>query len=124
MLSLDRVSGFGDLKDPSMIFDMEGEGILLKTENTDRRKNAEELIEVQNKSKDINFISGIAYKVIKPAITSLSGENLFISQKKHSSIMFITDDSSEGFDTMWLIAPIALNINKDKDKEKEAVVNF
>jgi len=116
LLSLDRLISFGAFKHPHLVLDMQGEGLMLKAENLDVRKNAEELLEPSHKSDEMNFQSGVAFKQIKPAIVSSTGENLYLSQQHFKKPVFITDDSSEGFETLWLIAPVLLAVNRENQQ--------
>jgi DNA polymerase-3 subunit beta len=124
ILSIDRLSGFSNIEDKCIVFDFKGEGILLKSTNSDRRKEAEELVETNHKSKEMSFLVGFNYTVIRPAITSLLGENVFFSMSRFDAPMFITDDSSEGFETLWIVMGIKLAEHQEQKKSSEAEVNF
>lgn len=80
--------------------------ITIECENTAFKKKAVESVPVSFKSEEMNFVFGINYKFISKCLLTMAGENVFISQLKKNEIVNITDDSAEGFTTLWMIAPM------------------
>lgn len=124
VLSIDRLSGFSDIDSKCILLDMKGEGILIKSINTDRRKEAEELLEVQSKSREMSFVSGLDHSKLRAAIASLSGEDIYLSQAAFKLPIFITDNSSEGFETIMLVAPINIGAKHNEQEVKEEEVQY
>jgi hypothetical protein len=103
-----------------MILDMEGDNLILKGDDIDFRKSADELVETQSKSKEMNFKAGFNHDYLISILNTMGGENLTLSQIGFNKLGFLRDDKNEGFETLWAIAPIALAEHKPKAKEEVA----
>ena len=124
ILAIDRLSGFTNYDSKCLIFDMKGDGILMKSINDDTRKKAEELIETQHKSEEMCFPAGFNHTTVRSAISSLSGSNIFFSMTSWKVPMFISDDSSEGFQTLWILMGMTLPEHKDAEAEIKEEVQY
>jgi len=107
-LALKRSAGFSNDEGRVRVDMSEESEITIECENTAFKKKAVESVPVSFKSDLMDFTFGINYKFISKCLLTMAGENVFISQLKKSEIVNITDDSAEGFTTLWMIAPMII----------------
>lgn len=106
-LALKRSGAFSDEHSLTRI-DMRGDEVEIECENTSFKKKSKEFISVSHKSDEMNFEFGVNLKYLSKTLLTMSGENIFISMLGHNKNLYISDDSSEGFNTLWVIAPMVL----------------
>lgn len=114
MMSIKRLSAFKDYNSKSIIFDMKEDGLILRAEEKDFRRKAEENIDVSEKSSHIAFKSGFSYDFINAIINNLSGENITLCQTASHQSAYISDDSAEGFESVFVVAPIMIAEEKEE----------
>lgn len=106
LTSIKRISMFTNFNSKTIVFDMKGENLVIKGEDIDFRKKADELIEVSDKNEVMNFVSGFNGTFMKSIIQTLSGEDIYFTQLNSKKPGYFTDNSAEGFETIWIVAPM------------------
>jgi DNA polymerase-3 subunit beta len=113
-MAIKRLAIFSD-KVRTMKIDMEGDNMVLSSDDTMFNNKAEELIEVEHKAPEMSFTTGINHTYLSGVIGTFPGETVYITQPRVNTPFLVTDDSSEGYESIWLIAAIKV------EKKEEAV---
>jgi hypothetical protein len=108
-LSLKRSSSFSDEYATIKIQMDEAEEITIECEDLGFKRKAKETVPVSHKSDEMNFTSAVNYKQISKFLPLMEGESLFLSQIAKDKMMFMSDDSSEGFSTLWIMSSVKVN---------------
>ena len=106
-LALKRAGGFSDEHGLTKI-DMESENIKIECDNTQFKRRATEEVTALYKSSEMSFTFGMNFKYLTKTLLTMSGENTFISMLGPKQQCYLSDDASEGFNTLWIIAPMML----------------
>jgi DNA polymerase III sliding clamp (beta) subunit (PCNA family) len=108
-LSLKRSSSFSDEYATIKIQMDAAEEITIECEDLRFKRKAKETVPVSHKSEEMNFTSAVNYKQISKFLPLMEGESLFLSQIAKDKMMFMSDDSSEGFSTLWIMSSVKVN---------------
>jgi DNA polymerase III sliding clamp (beta) subunit (PCNA family) len=108
-LSLKRLSSFSDQNLTVKVFFQDPGEIRMECQDVGFKRKAQETISVSHKSEEMNFTCGINYKPVSKFLPLIDGESIFISQLANNTPIFLSDDSNQGFSTLWVLGPVKVN---------------
>ena len=111
-MSVKRLSSYINKTDFGVMIDMTDEEMKVHGGDTDFKKEAEEFIPMEEKSSEMGFVSKFNYKFFGAMLPTFAGDNVYFSQTGPKKPGFFTDDSYEGFSTVWLVSPMLINNSK------------